>query len=40
MDGVKEDEKLVGVREDDQKGGFDGGRWLGSVAPDGKSGME
>lgn len=40
MDGVKEDEKLVGVREDDQRGRFDGGRWLASVAPDGKSGME
>lgn len=26
MDGVKEDEKLVGVREDDQRGRFDGGR--------------
>lgn len=34
MDGVKGDENLVGVREDDQRGGLGGGRWLAVVVSD------
>ena len=37
---MKEDIKLVGVREEDEEDSLDGGRWLTDVNPEGNNQKE